>query len=130
MVVETYCFCRVSPPPLAPPPPQLVSAFNQKLLLGLFLYICSMLIGLRESSCFQFFFSVSPTKSMMDAKIIVTLESLSCFMELFHDGSTERLHPGRVLISFWRHSDIKNFFLRFRILAHISVLLILAIIKI
>ena len=90
--------------------------------------VCSLALG--NPPAFNFFFSVSPTKSMMDAKIIVTLESLSCFMELFHDGLTKRLHPGRVLISFWRHSDIKNFFLRFRILAHISVLLILAIIKI
>ena len=44
--------------------------------------------------------------------------------------SKERYDPGRVLITFWCDSDVKNFdFSRFRILAHISVLLILAIIK-
>ena len=40
------------------------------------------------------------------------------------------LYPGRVLISFRCDSDNQNFiFLRFRILADISILLILAIIK-
>ena len=46
-------------------------------------------------------------------------------------GLRGRLHPGHVLKSFWCDSDNKNFdFLRFSILADISVLLILAIIKI
>ena len=46
-------------------------------------------------------------------------------------GSKEEPYPGRVLISFWCDYDNKNlYFLRFRILADISVLLILAIIKI
>ena len=44
--------------------------------------------------------------------------------------SKEEPYPGRVLISFWCDYDKKNLFLRFRILADISVLLILAIIKI
>ena len=46
-------------------------------------------------------------------------------------GLKERSYPAHVLISFWCDSDNKNFFknifLRFRILADISVLLILAI---
>ena len=46
-------------------------------------------------------------------------------------GSKKKTYPGRVLISFWFDYDNKNlFFLRFGILADISVLLILAIIKI
>ena len=46
-------------------------------------------------------------------------------------GLTGIPYPGRVLICFWCDSDNKNLmFLRFLILAHISVLLILAIIKI
>ena len=46
-------------------------------------------------------------------------------------GSKEELYPGRVLISFWCNYDKKtNIFLRFSILADITVLLILAIIKI
>ena len=45
-------------------------------------------------------------------------------------GLKERPYPGRVLISFWCDSDNKKLgFLRFGILADISVLLILAIIK-
>ena len=44
-------------------------------------------------------------------------------------GLKERPYPGRELKSFWCDSD-NNFFLRFSILADISVLLILAIIKI
>ena len=50
-----------------------------------------------------------------------------CFMF----GLKERPYPGRELKSFWYDSDNKNLiFLRFCILADISVLLILAIIKI
>ena len=50
-----------------------------------------------------------------------------CFMF----GSKERPYPGLELKSFWCDSDNKNFtFLCFWILADISVLLILAIIKI
>ena len=50
-----------------------------------------------------------------------------CFMF----GLKERPYPGRELKSFYCDSDNKNFdFLRFCILADISVLLILAIIKI
>ena len=50
-----------------------------------------------------------------------------CFMF----GLKERPYPGRELKSFWCDSDNKNFdFLCFSILADISVLLILAIIKI
>ena len=46
-------------------------------------------------------------------------------------GLKERPYSAHVLISFWCDSDNKNFdFLRFRILADISVLFILAIIKI
>ena len=46
-------------------------------------------------------------------------------------GLKERPYSGRELKSFWCDSDNKNFdFLRFSILADISVLLILAIIKI
>ena len=47
-------------------------------------------------------------------------------------GSMEEPYPGRVLISFWCDYDNKNLYLRLRfsILAAISVLLILAIIKI
>ena len=46
-------------------------------------------------------------------------------------GLKERPYPAHVLISFWCDSDNKNFdFLRFRIFADISVLFILAIIKI
>ena len=46
-------------------------------------------------------------------------------------GSKEEPYTGRVLISFWCDYDNENCnFLRFRILADISVLLILAIIKI
>ena len=46
-------------------------------------------------------------------------------------GLKERPYPAQVLISFWCDSDNKSlFFLLFRILADISVLLILAIIKI
>ena len=46
-------------------------------------------------------------------------------------GLKERPYPGRVLKSFWCDSDNKKMiFLRFSILADISVLLILAIIKI
>ena len=46
-------------------------------------------------------------------------------------SSKEESYPGLVLISFWCDYDIENlYFLRFRILADISVLLILAIIKI
>ena len=44
---------------------------------------------------------------------------------------TERPYPAHVLICFWCDSDNKNLdFLRFRILGDISVLFILAIIKI
>ena len=49
-----------------------------------------------------------------------------CFMF----GLAERPYPAHVLISFCCDSDNKNFFLRFRILADISDLFILAIIKI
>ena len=50
-----------------------------------------------------------------------------CFMF----GLKERPYPGRELESFWCYSDNKLcFFLRFSILADISVFLILAIIKI
>ena len=50
-----------------------------------------------------------------------------CFMF----GLKERPYPAHLLISFWCDSDDKYFaFLRFRILADISVLFILAIIKI
>ena len=47
-------------------------------------------------------------------------------------GSKEEPYPDRVQISFWCDYDNKNlyFFLHFRILADISVFLILAIIKI
>ena len=46
-------------------------------------------------------------------------------------GSKEEPYPGRVLTSFWCDYDNKTYiFLRLRILAHISVLLILAIINI
>ena len=46
-------------------------------------------------------------------------------------GLKERPYPAHLLISFWCDSDDKYFaFLRFRILADISVLFILAIIKI
>ena len=45
-------------------------------------------------------------------------------------GSKEYPYPGCVLISFLCDYDNKNFFLLFGILADISVLLILAIIKI
>ena len=46
-------------------------------------------------------------------------------------GLKERPYPERVLNCFWCDSDNKNFdFLRFSIFADISVLLILAIIKI
>ena len=46
-------------------------------------------------------------------------------------GSKERPYPAHVLISFWCDSDKKTLtFLRFRILADILVLFILAIIKI
>ena len=46
-------------------------------------------------------------------------------------GLRERPYPGRVLKRFWFDSDSKNFdFLRFIILADISVLLIFDIIKI
>ena len=46
-------------------------------------------------------------------------------------GLKERPYSAHVLISFWCDSDYKNYdFLRFRILADISVLFILAIIKI
>ena len=58
------------------------------------------------------------------------LKPLHGFVSCLVQGK-ERPYPGRVLISFWCDSDNKNFFfLRFRILAYISVLLILAIIKI
>ena len=46
-------------------------------------------------------------------------------------GLKERPYSTHVLISFWCDSDNKNYdFLRFRILVDISVLFILAIIKI
>ena len=45
-------------------------------------------------------------------------------------GLRGRIYPGIVLKSFWCDYDNINFFLRFIILADISVLLILAIIKI
>ena len=45
-------------------------------------------------------------------------------------GSKEKPYLGCVLISFWCDYDNKNFFLRFMMLADISVLLILAITKI
>ena len=46
-------------------------------------------------------------------------------------GLRERPYSAHVVISFWCDSDNKNYnFLRFRILADISVLFILAIIKI
>ena len=54
-------------------------------------------------------------------------------MDLFcgSKGSKEEPYPDHVLISFWCDYDNKNlYFLRFRILADISVLLILAVIKI
>ena len=52
-----------------------------------------------------------------------------CICVMF--GLMGRPYPGRVLKGFWCDSDNKNFnFLRFSILADISVLLILAIIKI
>ena len=50
-----------------------------------------------------------------------------CFMF----GSQEEPYPGHVLISFWCDYDNKNlYFFTFRVLADISILLILAIIKI
>ena len=49
----------------------------------------------------------------------------------FMFGLKERPYPGNVPISFWCDSDNKNFYiLCFRILADLSVLNILAIIKI
>ena len=64
----------------------------------------------------------------MAAKILcrtLELEPLPGF------GLTERPYPARVLICFWWDSNNKTLiFLRFRILVDISVLFILAIIKI
>ena len=51
-------------------------------------------------------------------------------MDLFHVWVEGKTYPGRALISFDVFLIIKTVFLRFRILTHISALLVLAIIKI
>ena len=71
------------------------------------------------------------TKSKMAANILChSLSKLELLHGFFMFGSKGEPYPGRVLISFWCDYDNKNFFLRFRFLGDISVLLIFSIINI
>ena len=109
MVVETYCFCWVRPPP-----PPLVSALTRKPLLGLFIIykylqyaywplgICLVIFFFGFSS---FFNKIQDGRQNPMAHARAWTASSICFMF----GLMERPYSGCELKSFWCDSDNKNY---------------------
>ena len=96
-------------------------------LLRVFLNMCSMHIRPKELhdnffAFFSFVIKIQDGRQNLMSLSRACTASWICFMF----GLTKRPYPAHVLICFWCDS----YFLRFRILADISVLFILAIIKI